>query len=58
MAYKLSSRSLGRMEGIDERMIEVVKVAIEHTKIDFGVTQGLELLKSKKNWLQLALQKL
>ena len=50
MAYKLSNRSLSRMEGIDERMIEVVKVAIEHTKIDLALHKDLELLKNKKNW--------
>ena len=48
MAYKLSNRSLSRMEGIDERMIEVVKVAIEHTKIDFGVTQGLRTIEEQE----------
>lgn len=41
MGYKLSKRSLDRMEGIDERLINVVKRAIELTTVDFGVTEGL-----------------
>lgn len=39
--FKLSSRSLGRLEGVDERLVRVVKRAIELTTIDFGVTEGL-----------------
>lgn len=41
MAYKLSNRSLGKLEGVDERLVEVVKKAIEYTEVDFGVIQGL-----------------
>ena len=41
MGYKLSNRSLGKLEGVDERLVEVVKKAIEYTEIDFGVIQGL-----------------
>ena len=37
MTYKLSKRSLDRLEGVDERLIAVVKSAIHKTKIDFGV---------------------
>jgi len=41
MAYKLSNRSLSKLEGVDERLVEVVKKAIEYTEVDFGVIQGL-----------------
>lgn len=41
MGYKLSNRSLGKLEGVDERLVEVVKKAIEYTEVDFGVIQGL-----------------
>ena len=41
MSFKLSSRSLSRLEGVDERLVAVVKRAIEITGIDFGVTEGL-----------------
>ena len=37
MTFKLSQRSLDRMEGVDERLVAVAKAAIGHTKTDFGV---------------------
>ena len=48
MSFKLSQRSLDRMEGIDERMISVVKFAITATKTDFGVIQGMRTLEMQK----------
>lgn len=39
--YKLSNRSLSRLEGVDPSLVAVTKLAIEYTKIDFGVTCGL-----------------
>ena len=41
MSFKLSRRSLDRLEGIDEGLQEVVKMAITLSKTDFGVVQGL-----------------
>ena len=41
MAYKLSKRSLSRLEGVDPKLVAVVKRAIELTRVDFGVTEGL-----------------
>lgn len=41
MTFKLSSRSLSRLEGLDERLVNVVKRAIQLTTVDFGVTSGL-----------------
>lgn len=37
--YKFSNRSLKRMEGIDPRLIEIAKRALEISKIDFGIPQ-------------------
>ena len=37
MAYKLGKRSLEKLEGVDERMVAVVKYAIGATKQDFSV---------------------
>jgi peptidoglycan L-alanyl-D-glutamate endopeptidase CwlK len=48
MAFKLSNRSLGNLEGVDERLVEVVKKAIEYTEVDFGVIQGLRTLEEQK----------
>ena len=48
MTYKLSQRSLDRMEGVDERLVAVVKHAITSTKTDFGVIQGLRTIEMQK----------
>lgn len=48
MAYKLSKRSLARLEGVDERMIRVVKTAITFTTVDFGVIQGLRTIEEQR----------
>ena len=41
MAFKLSTRSMDRLIGVDERLVTVVKLAIHKTKIDFGVICGM-----------------
>ena len=48
MAFKLSKRSLGRLEGVDERMVRVVKTAITVSKIDFGVICGLRTVEEQR----------
>jgi len=48
MAYKLSNRSLSRLDGVDERLQEVVKLAIKYTNIDFGITQGLRTIEEQR----------
>ena len=47
MSFNLSSRSLAKLEGVDETLVEVVKKAIEKTKIDFGVTFGMRTLEEQ-----------
>ena len=37
MTFKLSQRSLDRLEGVDERMVSLAKYAIGITKVDFGI---------------------
>ena len=48
MAFKLSSRSEGRLEGINPQLIEVVKTAITLTKVDFGVTCGMRTVEEQE----------
>jgi peptidoglycan LD-endopeptidase CwlK len=48
MTFKLSRRSLDKLEGIDERLQAVVKQAITLTKTDFGVIQGMRTLEQQK----------
>ena len=39
---------MDRMEGVDERLVTVVKHAITSTKTDFGVIQGLRTIEMQK----------
>lgn len=48
MSFKLSRRSLQRLEGVDERLVRIVKRAIEITKVDFGVTEGLRTAATQR----------
>jgi len=41
MSFELSQRSLDRLEGVEDTLVVVVKRAIELTKVDFGVSEGL-----------------
>lgn len=48
MSFKLSKRSLGRLEGVQPQLIEVVKTAITITSVDFGVIQGLRTIQEQR----------
>ena len=48
MTYKLGKGSLAKLEGIDERMIAVVKYAINVTKQDFSVICGMRTIEEQK----------
>ena len=46
--FKLSSKSLGKLEGVNPLMVNTVKRAIELTKVDFGVIYGVRSLETQK----------
>jgi peptidoglycan L-alanyl-D-glutamate endopeptidase CwlK len=48
MAFKLSKRSISRLDGVESDLIQVVERAIELTPVDFGVIQGLRTLEEQK----------
>ena len=48
MAFSLSSRSKGKLEGVHPDMVAVVETAITLTKVDFGVTYGVRTLEEQK----------
>ena len=48
MAFKLSQRSLDKMEGVDADLVAVTKRAIELTKIDFGVIYGMRTIQEQE----------
>ena len=48
MSFNLSSRSRSRLEGVHPDLSAVVHRAIELTKVDFGVTQGVRTLAQQE----------
>tara|TARA_A100001388_G_C28739144_1_gene485859 strand:- start:338 stop:793 length:456 start_codon:yes stop_codon:yes gene_type:complete len=52
MAFKLSDRSLARLEGVEDSMRAVTELAIEYTKIDFGVTCGLRTIEEQRELVE------
>lgn len=52
MKYKLGKRSLENLKGVNPRLVNVVKRAIEITTVDFGVTQGLRTIEQQKEYVR------
>ena len=48
MSFKLSNRSLDKLQGVHPDMVATVKMAIKITKVDFGVTYGVRTLEEQK----------
>ena len=48
MTYKLGNRSKEKLEGVDERMIAIVRYAINVTKQDFSVICGLRTIDEQR----------
>ena len=48
MAFTLSQRSLGRLDGVNNKLHSVVTTAIGLTNVDFGVTCGLRTQKEQE----------
>ena len=48
MDFKLSKRSLSRLEGVDPKLFRVVNHAINFTYVDFGVSQGLRTVDEQE----------
>ena len=49
MAFTLSQRSLGRLDGVKNELHSVVTTAIGLSNIDFGVTSGLRTQKEQED---------
>ena len=48
MSFRLSQRSMDKLEGVHPAMTGVVERAIQITDVDFGVTQGIRTLDEQK----------
>jgi len=52
MTFRLSQRSLNRLEGVKPELVKVVHRAIEITEVDFGVTEGLRTLETQREYVR------
>lgn len=48
MTFKLSQRSLGRLDGVHPDLVKVIKRAIELTPVDFTVLEGLRTVARQR----------
>ncbi len=48
MTFKLSKRSLSKLDGVDSQLVAVVKSAIHKTNVDFGVICGVRTVKEQE----------
>lgn len=46
--YKLSKKSISKLEGVDENLVDVVKLAITLTKQDFSVICGIRTIDEQR----------
>jgi len=53
MSFKLSKRSLSKLEGVHPDLVKVVKRAISLTEVDFSVTEGLRSVTRQKELVAL-----
>ena len=49
--FRLSQRSIQRLDGVDDRLVDVVCRAIEITTVDFGVTEGLRTIETQRQYV-------
>ena len=56
MAFKLSNRSLSKLEGVSNDLVETVKKAIELTSVDFGVIYGVRNIEEQEKLFKSAYQ--
>ena len=52
MIFQLSPRSLARLDGVKPEMAGVVARAIQLTKVDFGVTEGLRSIETQRRYVE------
>ena len=57
MTFKLSKTSLGQLEGVDERLVECVKLALTKSTVDFGVASGMRTAEEQNELFKAGLSK-
>ena len=49
--FRLSRRSLERMQGVHPDLVKVVMLAIQLTEVDFGITEGLRTIEKQREYV-------
>jgi len=48
--FKLSRRSLERLQGVHPDLVKVVLLAIQLTEVDFGTTEGVRTIEKQREY--------
>lgn len=48
--FKLSRRSLERLQGVHPDLVKVVLLAIQLTEVDFGITEGMRTIEKQREY--------
>ena len=48
MGFNLSQRSMERLAGVNEDLVQVVKLAITRSPLDFSITEGLRTVERQR----------
>jgi len=56
--FKFGKTSLKRMEGLDEKLIETLNLAIKETKVDFSIAEGLRTAERQNELFKKGLSEL
>lgn len=49
--YKFSQRSLEKLKGVDERLVEIMTIALSRSENDFGIIEGLRDIETQKRYV-------
>ena len=52
MTFKLSKRSMGRLEGVHPDLVEVIQQSIKRVPVDFGISEGMRTVERQKELVE------
>lgn len=56
-SFRLSRRSLERMQGVHPDLVKVVLLAIQLTEVDFGITEGMRTIEKQREYVAMGASK-
>lgn len=49
--FQLSQKSLNKLQGVNPKLVQVVKRAIQLSTVDFGISEGLRTLETQRKYV-------